>query len=33
MKPQSCRNCGKELFEKLKKCPHCDVEFDSDDTE
>ena len=23
MKPQSCRNCGKELFENQKTCSNC----------
>jgi len=23
MKPQSCRNCGKEFFEEKDTCPNC----------
>ncbi len=33
MKPQSCRNCGKELYQNQRVCPNCGKETDSDDPE
>ncbi|MFQ5475577.1 MAG: zinc-ribbon domain-containing protein [Nitrosopumilus sp.] len=33
MKPQSCRNCGKELWENQKLCPHCGKDRGQDDPE
>jgi len=33
MKPQSCRNCGKELWENPKVCPQCGQDIEQDDPE
>jgi len=33
MKPQSCRNCGKELWENQRICPHCGRDRGQDDPE
>ncbi|MFB5609739.1 MAG: zinc-ribbon domain-containing protein [Nitrosarchaeum sp.] len=33
MKPQSCRNCGKELWQNQKTCTHCGRESEREDTE
>ncbi|MCV0366845.1 MAG: zinc-ribbon domain-containing protein [Nitrosopumilus sp.] len=31
MKPQSCRNCGKELWQNQTICPHCGREREHED--
>ncbi|HJJ22573.1 MAG TPA: zinc-ribbon domain-containing protein [Nitrosopumilus sp.] len=31
MKPQSCRNCGKELWQNQRVCPHCGRDSGQDD--
>ncbi len=31
MKPQSCRNCGKELFQSQRVCPKCGRDLEQDD--
>ncbi|MDH3611473.1 MAG: zinc-ribbon domain-containing protein [Nitrosopumilus sp.] len=31
MKPQSCRNCGMELYQNQRVCPKCGRETDQDD--
>ncbi|WP_187146191.1 MULTISPECIES: zinc-ribbon domain-containing protein [Nitrosopumilus] len=33
MKPQSCRNCGKELWQNQTVCPQCGRERESEDPE
>jgi len=33
MKPQSCRNCGKELWQNQRVCPHCGQDRGQDDPE
>jgi len=33
MKPQSCRNCGKELWQNQRVCPHCGKDRGQDDPE
>lgn len=33
MKPQSCRKCGKELFQGQKICPACGGEREDEDPE
>ncbi|MGY5140771.1 MAG: zinc-ribbon domain-containing protein [Candidatus Nitrosopumilus sp. Bin_571-38] len=33
MKPHSCRNCGKELFQNQRTCPHCGKESGYDGPE
>lgn len=33
VKPQSCRNCGKELFQNETMCPKCGRERESEDPE
>ena len=33
MKPQSCRNCGKELWDNEKICPKCGRDREQDDPE
>ncbi|MBT8172833.1 MAG: zinc-ribbon domain-containing protein [Nitrosopumilus sp.] len=33
MKPQSCRNCGKELWQNQTICPHCGREREQEDPE
>lgn len=31
MKPQSCRNCSKELWENQRICPSCGRDREQDD--
>ena len=31
MKPQSCRNCGKELWQNQRICPSCGRDREQDD--
>ncbi|MFB5606658.1 MAG: zinc-ribbon domain-containing protein [Candidatus Nitrosomaritimum yanchengensis] len=31
MKPQSCRNCGKEIFQNQRVCPKCGRDTEQDD--
>jgi len=31
MKPQSCRNCGKELWQNQRICPSCGKDREQDD--
>jgi uncharacterized OB-fold protein len=31
MKPQSCRNCGKEIFQNQKVCPECGRDTNQED--
>jgi|TARA_B100000809_G_C14706932_1_gene376326 RNA polymerase subunit RPABC4/transcription elongation factor Spt4 len=33
MKPQSCRNCGEELWENQKVCPQCGRDREQGDPE
>jgi uncharacterized OB-fold protein len=33
MKPQSCRNCGKEIFQNQRVCPKCGRDTEQDDPE
>lgn len=33
MKPQSCRKCGKELWENQRICPHCGLDRGQDEPE
>ncbi|WP_425339008.1 zinc-ribbon domain-containing protein [Nitrosopumilus adriaticus] len=33
MKPQSCRNCGKELWQNQNACPNCGREREQEDPE
>ncbi|MCV0412812.1 zinc-ribbon domain-containing protein [Nitrosarchaeum sp.] len=33
MKPQSCRNCGKELHQNQRVCPSCGRDTGYDDVE
>jgi len=33
MKPQSCRNCGKELWQNERTCPQCGRDRGQDDPE
>ena len=30
MKPQSCRNCGKEIFQNQRVCPKCGRDTEQD---
>lgn len=32
MKPQSCRNCGKELMQNQRMCPSCGKDTGYDDS-
>ena len=32
MKPQSCRNCGKELMQNQRMCPSCGRDTGYDDS-
>ncbi|WP_158641215.1 zinc-ribbon domain-containing protein [Candidatus Nitrosopumilus salarius] len=33
MKPQSCRNCGKELYQNQRICPQCGRDRGEEDPE
>jgi RNA polymerase subunit RPABC4/transcription elongation factor Spt4 len=33
MKPQSCRNCGKELWQNQTTCPSCGRDREQEDPE
>ncbi|MHA7647622.1 zinc-ribbon domain-containing protein [Nitrosopumilus sp. S4] len=33
MKPQSCRNCGQELWQNQRICPKCGKDSGYDDTD